>query len=460
MSRLKRREFLNSTLAGFSALSLGVIGTTNAQTPAKKTPDLKTAAPNKTAADKLPTTGVSDPKLALFDELMQAFMKEHQPPGAALAVVKSGRLVYARGFGYADREQKVAVDPQSLFRIASLSKSLTSAAILRLVENGKLKLDAKVFDLLKIAPHLPSGANVDPRLSDVTVLHCLQHSAGWDRGKGFDPMGAVASEEIAQTLKIKLPLHEEPIIRYTFGRKLDFDPGTQYVYSNFGYCVLGRMIEIVSGQKYDDYVKTEILAPLGIRQMRLGKNLLADRAQGEVKYYDSRDRTGRAISGPKIGQPAPFPYGVESLETMDANGGWIASAVDLAKFITAFDDPTKCPILNERSVRTMFAPPAGALGHSPDGKTLNVYYACGWQVRPVDEQRGKWTRWHTGLLSGTSTLMVARADDIAWVVLFNSDADSAGKQFAGMIDPLLHGPANKLKDWPDGNLFDEVLRPE
>ena len=186
--------------------------------------------------------------------------------------------------------------------------------------------------------------------------------------------------------------------------------------------------------------------------MQLGKNLLKDRAAGEVKYYDSGHRTGRAICGPKIGAEAPLPYGVECIESMDANGGWIASAVDLLRFAVALDDLRRSPLLNEESLRTLLAPPPGALGHGPKGRPKPVYYACGWEVRPAG-QPGKFTKWHTGMLAGSSTLLVCRSDGIDWAVLFNSDAGKDGKQFADLIDPLLHQPANEIKDWPEIDLF-------
>lgn len=437
-----RRAFLQSAAAGLTVWT--VSNQANAQ-------------PKPAPANSLPITGNGSAQLALYDELMTSFMKEHKPPGAALAVAKRGRLVYARGFGYADRERKEPVEPTSLFRIASLSKSLTSAAIFHLVQNGRLKLDAKVFGLLRLTPHLELGKKVDPRLREVTVLHCLHHAGGWDRDKGFDPMGADAAEQVAKALKMSLPIRPEQIIRYTFGRRLDFDPGTAFAYSNFGYCVLGRVIEAASGLRYADFVQREILGPLGIHRMRLGKNLLADRAPGEVKYYDAANRMGRAISGPKIGQQAPLPYGVECIETMDANGGWIASAIDLLRFTSSLDDPARCPVLSEKSVREILARPEGRPGREANGKPAPDYYGCGWEVRPVNPERGKWTKWHTGGLAGSSTLMVCRNDDIDWVVLFNSDATRDGKAFADIIDPLLHGPADKIKTWPPGDLFDRFL---
>ena len=400
-------------------------------------------------------TGVTDRKLLAYDDLMAGFMREHKPPGAALAVTYHGRLVYARGFGYADLEKRELVQSASLFRIASVSKPFTATAIMHLVEKGRLKLDDRVFSILKLEPHLELGSRVDPRLYDIQVRHCLQHTAGWDRDKSFDPMGAEAAEQVARALKVHLPIHPMQIIRYTIGKPLDSDPGTAYAYSNFGYCVLGRVIEAISKKPYHDFVSRMILAPLGIRRMQLGKNLLKDRAPGEVKYYDSAKRTGRAISGPMIGKEVPLPYGVECIETMDANGGWIASAVDLVRFAIAFDDPKKCPILNETSIQTMLAPPPGSVGHLPAGRPKANYYACGWGVHAGRHHTERPAKEHGGGLAGSSTMLFCRDDGINWAVLFNSDGDSAGKAFADLVNPLLHKQTNEIKDWPDIDLFRE-----
>jgi hypothetical protein len=195
-----------------------------------------------------------------------------------------------------------------------------------------------------------------------------------------------------------------------------------------------------------------VLAPLGITRMRLGRNLLADRAPGEVKYYDSRNRTGRAISGPAIGSLAPLPYGVECLETMDANGAWIASPVMLTRFVDAFNDIRTSKLLEEASLRTMYARPAGAPG-LVEGKPGPTYYGCGWNVRPIAERQGRYTRWHGGLLAGSSTFLLGRDDGVNWAVTFNSDASGDGKEFAVMIDAPLHRVANQIKDWPSGDLY-------
>jgi CubicO group peptidase (beta-lactamase class C family) len=426
--RLTRRQFLTATATGFALWPHG----------------------QQAHAD---VTGPANPLLAAYDDMMTRFLREHKPPGAALAVTYHGRLVYARGFGHADLEKQQPVQPASLFRIASISKPFTATTVLHLVEKGKLKLADRVLPILKLEPHLERGRRLDPRWHDVQVRHCLQHTGGWDRDKSFDPMGAETAENVVKALKVRLPIHPKQIIRYMMGKPLDFAPGTAYAYSNFGYCVLGRVIEAVTRKPYEEFVSREILAPLGIQHMRLGMNLLKDRASSEVKYYDGKRRTGRAISGPKIGALVPLPYGVECLETMDANGGWIASAIDLVRFAAALDDPRKCPILREATIETMLAPPPGPVGHGPKGNPKESYYACGWDVRPVVRKPGKYTKWHGGLLAGTSTLLVCRDDGINWAVLFNSDADKDGKEFAGLIDPLMHKVADGIKAWPEGNLF-------
>ncbi|HLW66309.1 MAG TPA: serine hydrolase domain-containing protein, partial [Gemmataceae bacterium] len=260
----------------------------------------------------------------------------------------------------------------------------------------------------------------------------------------------------AKALKVHLPIIPRQIIRVTMGKPLDFTPGTRYVYSNFGYCVLGRVIQAISRKPYHEFVSEQILSPLGIRDMQLGKDLLKDRAPGEVRYYDSARRTGRAISGPEIGKHVPLPYGVECVETMDANGGWIANVVDLLRFAAALDDPKKCPVLKEETILTMLAPPPGPVGHGPKGKPKESYYGCGWDVRPNVRQAEKFTKWHGGGLAGTNTLLVCRDDGIDWAVLFNSDADKAGKDFTGFVDGPLHDIANGIKDWPDHDLFQKL----
>jgi N-acyl-D-amino-acid deacylase len=402
--------------------------------------------------EKLSITGRANPNLSSFDDLMLSFLRDHKVPGGALAVTRQGKLVYARGFGFADVQNKEPVRPQALFRIASLSKPITAVAILQLVEQGKLKLDDNAFDLLATEPHLEADAKFDERLRQITIQQLLNHTAGWDRDLSFDPM--FRSVTIAETLGTPPPAQPPHIIRYMLGRPLDFAPGQRYAYSNFGYCILGRIIERLAGQSYENHVRDTTLRPLGIRTMQIGHTLPPARAPGEVHYYAANDRPARAVVGAP-GQPVPQPYGAWYLEAMDAHGGWIASAPDLVKFAAAFDTPESCRLLKMQSITQMFARPPGPAGHDPDGKPKAAYYACGWMVRPVGNA-GQANTWHTGQLAGTSTLLVRRHDGLDWAVLFNTDADPAGQSLAAAIDPLLHRAADAVKQWPEYDLFVEV----
>jgi N-acyl-D-amino-acid deacylase len=395
-------------------------------------------------AESVPSTGKTHPQLAPFDRMMRDFLGKYPLPGAALAVAHHGQVVYERGFGYADVEKEELVRPDALFRIASISKPLTAVAILQLVEKGKLKLSDHVFDVLDLKPSRAPDAAFDERWRKVTILHLLHHAGGWDRSKAFDPM--FHSPAICKELNLEPPAGPEAIIRYMLREPLQFDPGERYVYSNFGYCLLGRVVAKVSGQSYEDYVRQQVLAPLGIRTMRIGHTLLRERAPGEVHYYTPKNQTAPAILGPDLGKPVPIPYGAWYLEAMDSHGGWIASAGDLVRFAAALQDPETCKILNPRSLQQLFAVPVGKLGHRPDGKVKESFYACGWQVQPEGE--GKFNFWHNGSLDGTSSLLVGRSDGLTWAVLFNSRAKLDKAEPAVAIDPLIHKAADAVKTWP------------
>jgi N-acyl-D-amino-acid deacylase len=228
--------------------------------------------------------------------------------------------------------------------------------------------------------------------------------------------------KIAKAFKAEPPANQEQIICYMMGKPLDHDPGKKEAYSNFGYCILGRVIERVSGETYEEYTRKHILTPLGIKSMRLGHTLESQRVPGEVKYYGGRE--GRAVLGPNIGKSVPAPYGAWNLEAMDSHGGWIASAVDVARFASALDDPKRNP----------------ALG----GERIHNWFARDYK--------------HAGALDGTSTLMVRpKLDGVTWTIFFNSRyGEGQGKDpknLVDLIEPDLEKAARAVKKWPSGDLF-------
>jgi N-acyl-D-amino-acid deacylase len=391
-------------------------------------------------------TGKADPRMAPFDNVLAEFVCEHKLPGAALAISRNGKLIYARGAGYADVEAGAPVQPESLFRIASISKPITAVAVLQLVEQGKLGLDEPAFERFANDPGLRPHGTPDPRLRQVTVRQLLLHTGGWDSALSFDPM--FRSVETAREFDVEPPAGPALVIRSMSGKPLDFNPGERYAYSNFGYCVLGRLIETASGQTYEKYVQEHVLAPLGITRMRIGRTLLEDRADGEVRYYEA-DKVEPAVVGGGIGKDVPLPYGAWYHESLDSHGGWIGSAMDLVRFAAAFDDPGHSPLLKPESIAHMFARPEGLAGFGADEKAKDTYYSLGWSVRPAGHA-GCPMQWHTGSLPGTSTILVRRHDGLNWAVLINTRNSAPEKAPARLLDPLLHKVADAITEWPDG----------
>lgn len=387
-----------------------------------------------------------------LDEFMIRFIEEHKVPGAAIAVTKDKRLVYARGFGWADREGEVRVQPTSLFRIASLSKPVTAVAIMQLVQSGRLGLEDPMAKHLKGFAAYRGRKGYDPRLEKVTIRDLLQHSGGWDRSRSFDPMGLQGHLRVAKALEKTPPVVTRSVMKYMFQKPLQFDPGQDYAYSNFGYLLLGRIVEDTTGVTYEAYVRKNVLAPIGVTRMQIGFMEKELRAEGEVTYYDRAERRARAPYGRHQNQKVPSPY-ARPMQVMDAHGGWIASAVDLARFACDFDDPAESKLLKAETIATMFARPPGVLSQDKEGNPKDVYYALGWSVRP--KGKGTANTWHTGLIQGTAALLVRRHDGFNWVLLFNTDSTSKGRALGSAADGVMHGAIDSVKSWPAGDLFKE-----
>jgi CubicO group peptidase (beta-lactamase class C family) len=376
-------------------------------------------------------TGTAVPALAGFDNELKSFMQARGVSAGQIAVTYKGRLVLARGYSTVST---LDVQPTSLFRVASLTKSFTSAAILKLVQDGKLSLTTPVTSILTFTP--PTGQTVDPRLKTVTIKRLLQHLGGWDRDVSGDPLGMDGT--ISQALGVPMELQHADLIKFMAGRKLDNAPGTKVAYSNFGYLLAGRVIEKVSGLSYSTYVQQKLLTPLKITRMKLGQTLL--KQTGEVPYESQY--TARTVLD-NSGKIVPAPYGSFSMRLHDANGGWLSSAPDLVRWARMFDAPST--VLNSTSLASVWAKPE--TGIQPDG----WYYGMGWQVRPTTGGTGRNT-WHTGSLPGTFTLLVRTYNGMSWAALFNRRDDASGKSY-GDIDQAMWNAAATVKTWPTNDLF-------
>ena len=301
----------------------------------------------------------------------------------------------ARGYS---TSTALTVQPTSLFRVASLSKSFTAAAIVKLVQDGKLDLATPVTKILDITP--PTGQTLDSRWSTITLWKLLQHLGGWDRDVSGDPLAKDAV--IARTLGVPMELQHADVIKYMAGQKLDFNPGTKVAYSNFGYLLAGRVIEKVSGLSYATYVQQKLLTPVEDQADGAGLHHREARRRDVVRVAVHRARpcwTCRA-------RPSPRRTARSACGIHDANGGWIASAPDLVRWAKMFDAPSS--VLNSTSLSRFWSKPS--TGVNPDG----WYYGLGWQVRPVTTGGTGRNTWHTGSLPGTFTIVVRTYNGMSW----------------------------------------------
>ena len=405
--------------------------------------DKDPVGPPDSVQQDIPISGAAVVGMEPYDQRIRDLMRKYAIPGGAIAVVRDGKLFHARGFGYADVEKQTPVEPDALFRIASVSKPITSAAVMKLVEEGKLNLDDRVAPLIAHLTPAP-GATVDPRWEQITIRHLLDHTGGWDRDKpgGFDPM--FQSAIAAAAVKAPAPASAETIIRWMKGMPLDFNPGEKWVYSNFGYDILGRVIERLSGMPYEEYVRTRVLLPVGAKRTRLGKSRMSDALADEVRYYVA----GMGVNAPLV--PSVFPgegavplnYGGYYLEATDSHGGWVSSTVDLLRFVTGVDGRVSPPdILSPQTVAEM----------TSNGPTVcadgTCYYAGGWWVRPV--QSGA-TWWHGGDYAGTKSMLVRSYYNVSWVALFNAGAPGS---LVSELDTALWDALAHITSFPTNDLF-------
>lgn len=176
-----------------------------------------------------------------LDQTIERFMNQWEIKGASLAIMKDGKLIYSKGYGYADEENEVKTDVNHIFRIASVSKLITAAGIMKLVENGTLSLDDKVFGKEGILNDTTLYAPIkDKRVNDITVENLLRHQGGFTNRAG-DPM--FCPVDIAEKMNVPAPADLNTIIKFVLSRRLGFTPGTSTCYSNIGYGILSKVIE-------------------------------------------------------------------------------------------------------------------------------------------------------------------------------------------------------------------------
>ena len=368
-----------------------------------------------------------------LDKNIRSFQKKWGIKGLSVAITKDGRLVYAKGFGYANEETGEKVEPGHLFRIASISKLITAVTIMHLVEENMVGLEDPVFG--------PDGILNDPfyldytdsRVEQITIRQLLTHTAGWSRRSG-DPM--FTPHIIARKLDVDLPVDCETIIRYALGKKLNYKPGTRYSYSNLGYVILGEVIEKLTGIGYEDYVKISILNPLGIYDMHLGNSYPEEKAVNEVIYYEAF-KSAKVLAYDSHRDLVPKTYGGSDIKALGAAGGWVASPAEMLKLVVAIDGfDTKPEILKPESIRMMTS--KGKYGR----------YLMGWKST---DGHGTW--WRTGTLTGTSALLVRQNNGINWIVITNTTTIRKSRIHSETSRMMFRALAS-MDAWPVYDLFE------
>jgi len=222
-----------------------------------------------------PVAGIKTTGVDQFDGVMLKFMDRAGASAAALAIARKGVMVHSRGYGWSDKEKTVPMRPNTMIGIASCEKPITAAAIRKLARDGRLNLDAKLFELLQIKPQ---GPVIDERVRQITINHLLEHKAGW----GADPVSEAA--EAARTRGFpdavpidsrawlpdpsKNPIPMETFLGFVMTQRLKNEPGTRSEYCNFGFDTLRHVITKVTGRPYIEYFQHELFRPDVIRELK------------------------------------------------------------------------------------------------------------------------------------------------------------------------------------------------
>lgn len=352
--------------------------------------------------------------LPSVDSTMQSLLTQFRVPGGSLAIAYNGKLIYARGYGLADTNANTPVQPDSLFREASISKTFTAVAILKLYDEGKIGLDDEAFAYL--ADLQPPAEQIgDPRIANITIRELLNHTGGWDRSVAGDPVANAI--QIAMKTGAPLPGSADWFIGYMWTQKLQNDPGKIYAYSNVGYVVLGSLIEHVTGMRYEDYVRQAVLTPLGISRTFLADSSVSDAANGEVTYYDYPGTPCVESLIPYFTGCVPSAYANHDFAVAEAAGGWVTTPIELMRFLLGFPGLFKNPdtLVQMQTAAAAFA-----------GKT--AFYGLGFNMQP-DGNGFDWAK--DGSLDGTSTFLHRRPNGFMWAANFNSRSQDGTTGSAG-----------------------------
>ena len=332
-------------------------------------------------------SSVSESEQNKIDSIFStAGLKSQGAPGAAVLVLKGGRVVFERGYGVTDLRSRQKITPATNFRLASVSKQFTAMAVMLLVHDGKLHYDDRVTDIF---PDFPGYGKA------ITVRNLLQHTSGLkdyeDLMAPADPHRPVEEIQIQDAGVLELLKKE---------KETKFAPSTKWDYSNSGYVLLGLIVQKISGQTFPDFLGKRIFQPLGMTNTVAyvrGTNQVANRAYGHSRESGEWKQADQSPTSATLG-----------------DGGIYSSVEDLAKWDRALREHT---LLSAEEMQAALTPVKVAEGQpvEPDGSP--AAYGFGWFLNPY---KGNRRMWHYGETMGFRTAIQRfEKDDLTIVVLAN-----------------------------------------
>ncbi|TNF38907.1 MAG: class A beta-lactamase-related serine hydrolase, partial [Cytophagales bacterium] len=329
-----------------------------------------------------PTPTAKQEDIAAIDSQIEGFISQYNIPGASLAISKNGKLVYQKAYGVADQAQNKAMELNTQMRVASVSKTFTGLAIMLLVQDGKIKLEDKVFGEGAILGTTYGTKAYSNRVKQVTVRHLLQMTTGgWVVSGNRDAIDYEQGRTNAGFFDWMMD-----------NATLNFDPGSQYWYINTNYFVAARIVEKVSGKSFAQFVKERITDPLKMTATAYGKNGTQGRLPNEATYYGQGGTKG-------------FEYNF-NLERRDGDAGIVTSAPDLLRFVTAIDGNPSRPDLLDPAIYNQFI----------QGSTANTGFANG-------IAQNNQIKYFYGALPGTRSGYMFHSNGMAAALIFNGNGD-------------------------------------
>lgn len=305
------------------------------------------------------------------DMLLKKLIDEKRVPGLAISVRKNNNIYFQKGYGFADLEQKTLINPEkSIFRVASVSKPIAATALAAMVADGQIDLDASFYDYV---PYFPK------KKYDFTLRQLAGHTAGIRGYRGTE-------------YGLNLPLNIRESLSLFQDDDLLFEPGTQYLYTSYGWVLISLAMEEVSKMPFADYVEKKVLRPYGL------KNTFAEvpeKAVPNMVGFFSRNKWGfrKAI-------PVDNRYKL-------AGGGYLSTAADISRFGQVFLEVAfrKSPVISQFLT-------AEAIGES------STYYGLGWQVSRHKEGRSYFGHIGNGV-GGYAVFYVYPEHDMVFSILIN-----------------------------------------